>query len=139
MNQDIVRLDIPATHRYLNVVGACLTAILERLEGLAEPEATTYNIVLAVHEICTNVVTHAYAGQSAGRIEITLALTEAPRRLTVELRDAGRPFQPADIPTPNLQQPQEHGYGLFLAQTLMDEVFYEANPKGNYWRLTKAI
>ncbi len=139
MNGDLIQLSLPATHKYLNVVGACVTAIMERVEGLAEPQAATYNIVLAVHEICTNTVSHAYAGQSDGRIALSLALASAPRRLTIEVRDAGRSFDPASVPLPNLEQSQEHGYGLFLVHALMDEVTYSSDASGNCWRLTKTF
>ena len=76
MGSDTIRLDFPATHKYLNVLGACIHELLARVEGLAEPVVVSYNIQLAVHEACTNIVDHAYAGMPAGRLNITLTLSE---------------------------------------------------------------
>jgi len=134
----LVRLEIPAEHRYLNVVGACATALLGRAPGLKEAEIAHYNIELALQEACTNVVDHAYAGQP-GRIVIEFSYIEAPRQLTVDLYDTGRPFDPQMAGEPPLDEPQVHGYGLFLIRSLMDEMAYESSPAGNHWRLTKKL
>ena len=136
---DVVRLDLPATHKYLNVLGASLAEILARVEGLAERETSAYNVQLAVHEVCTNIVSHAYAGRSGGRIRVTLTLAFEPRRLIVELRDSGIPFDLAAAPEPRLDEPQVHGYGLFLVRQLMDEVSYQSGARGNRWRLVKRL
>lgn len=136
---DIIRLDLPATFRYLNVAGAAIQSILERVEGVAEPEATIYNIQLAVHEVCTNIVEHAYANNADARFTITFTLTDDPRRLIVELHDTGHPFDPADVPSPDLDEVQVRGYGLFLIYSLMDDIAYETKPAGNFWRLVKRL
>ena len=140
MNElDTIRLDVPATHRYLNVVGACITAVLARVEGLVEPAVVAYSVQLAVHEICTNIVEHAYAGQPEGRITITLALLIEPRCLIISLHDTGRSFDPAHVPAPNLKDGQVGGYGLFLVRELMDDVSYQPQPGSNCWRLVKGL
>jgi serine/threonine-protein kinase RsbW len=136
-NEGWVRLDLPASHRYLTLVGACLSELLARADGLPEPEVTTYNVQLAAQEICVNIVDHAYRGRQDGRINIYVALLPARRELVVELRDTGVAFDPEGVPMPNLEQGQEHGYGLFLALQLMDSVKYERLPEGNRWQLVK--
>lgn len=136
---DVIRLDLPATHKYLNVLEACLTGMLARIPALDEPSVLTYGVKLAVHEICTNIVDYAYAGQSVGRINITLTMTPESRRLVVELHDTGLPFDAAAVPEPNLEEGQVHGYGLFLVRQLMDEVTYDPQPDGNRWRLVKNL
>ena len=136
---DEIKLDIPATHRYLNVVGACLTAILERVDGLAEAETIAYGVELAVHETCTNIVEHAYAGVN-GRIHMTVSLGNTPPQLVVELQDNGRSFDPTQVPEPNLEESQVNGYGLFLMHQLMDRVDYFPQEAGkNRWRLVKNL
>jgi len=135
----VIGLDLPAEHRYLNVVGACLAAVLEREETLAERDIVTYNVQLAVQEGCTNIVDHAYEGQAPGRIAVKLTLADGPRRLIVDLYDTGQAFDPALAAAPDLDEPQVHGYGLFLMQALMDEVRYERLADRNHWRLTKHL
>jgi len=136
---DVIRLDLPASHKVLNVLAACLAAVLERVEGLPDPARTTYDVSLAAHEVCTNVIDHAYAGQAGGRIGITLTLEQPLRRLVIEVCDAGRAFDPSQVPEPDFESGQVHGYGLFLVQQLVDQATYKSLPDGNCWRLVKNL
>lgn len=132
---DVIRLNLPASYKYLNVVGASVAAMLSRLEQLPDPEINTHKAELAVHEICTNIVEHAYSGCEDGRIEITLTVYQQPARLIVDLKDSGTPFEPTTVPEPDLERGQIRGYGLFLARKLMDEVTYYQDRNHNYWQL----
>ena len=136
---DVIRLDLPASFKYLNVVGACLDETLKRVDDLPEPESISHDIQLAVHEICTNIVRHAYSDRAPERIRIMLAVNPDSRTLSVELRDTGRSFNPSEIKEPDLSQPQEGGLGIFLARTLMDDVRYETDTTSNRWYLSKAL
>ena len=135
----LVRPELPAEHRYVNIVSACLAALMERVDAIAEREAVVYNIQLAVHEACTNIVDHAYHGQAGGRIKVELSLVGVPRQLIVDLYDNGRPFAGLQTPAPELDEPQTHGYGLFLMQALVDDVQYERPGGRNHWRLSKQL
>jgi serine/threonine-protein kinase RsbW len=135
---DVIRLDLPATHKYLNLLSACIGEMLSRLDDRAEIETTIYNIQLAVQECCANIVDHAYDEQN-GRINAILILADAPRRLVVELHDNGRAFEPENVPQPQLGEPQIRGYGLFLMKELLDEVDYDPQPGDNRWRLVKQL
>lgn len=137
--QAVVKLDLPATYKYLNVLSGCIAEIMTHVDGIDDREAMVYNLQLAAHEICTNIVGHAYLDKGTGRIEVALSLTEQPRQLVIELEDHGRSFDPAVVPAPSLDQPQVHGYGLFIVQSLMDEVDYRPRSEGNHWRLVKYL
>lgn len=139
MNADTIRLDLPAQHKYLSILGACVTSLLTRLESITEPAQQAYNIELAVQEVCTNIVRHAYADHTVGRIDVTLTIEQHPPRLTIDLCDEGKSFNITSVPAPNLEEGQVHGYGLFLIQQLMDEVIYEPQPGHNHWRLVKNL
>jgi serine/threonine-protein kinase RsbW len=136
---DVIHLDLPASLKYLNVLAAAVTALLARVEGLTDPQGTAYNVELAVQETSANIVTHAYQGQTDGRIAVTLRVEAAPRRLIVELRDTGQTFDREAVPLPDLENGQIHGYGLFLVESLMDEVQYQGQPGHNQWRLVKNL
>jgi anti-sigma regulatory factor (Ser/Thr protein kinase) len=136
---DVIHLDLPASLKYLNVLGAAITAVLARVEGLTDAKGTAYNVELAVQETSANIVTHAYQGQPGGRIAVTLRVEDGPRRLVVELRDSGKAFDREAIPLPDLENGQIHGYGLFLVESLMDEVQYQPQPGHNQWRLVKNL
>lgn len=92
-----------------------------------------YQVQLAVDEACTNIIEHAYGGESRKRIDCTCRIET--EKLTVVLEDCGRPFSPAEIPAPDLDADIEHrpagGLGLYLIRQLMDEVEYtfEKSPR----------
>ncbi len=144
---DFVRLDLPAAYRYLNVISACVDAIFEHIDHLHEKEVLVYQVKLAVHETCTNIIDHAYglrdrrpeSRNEEDRIEAVLSLVKEPTRLVIDLYDSGVSFNLPDIQTPNQEEVQERGYGLFLIRELMSEIRYETSPQKNHWRLVKAL
>lgn len=135
---DLVRLEIPASYNYLNLLGSCVRAFIDVTGGKAGGSGLAYNVELAVHEACTNIVEHAYAGLP-GRIEIVLSVVREPRRLVVELHDSGRSFHLPEISQPDFQEPQINGYGLFLIYQLMDEIKYQPGSGDNRWYLVKNL
>ncbi len=153
----LVCLDVLAEHRYLNIVSACLEALMDHVDAISERDTVTYSVQLAVHEACVNIVEHAYRDQAKdrgqGRIGIGISLGGAPRQLVVDLYDDGRPFGDAstdahplgrlpksDLPQlTDLGEIPDHGYGLYLMQQLVDEVQYERVQDRNHWQLSKAL
>lgn len=135
---DVIRLELPATYKYLSVLEACISAMLERVESIPERNTLSYNVTLAVHETCTNIVEHAYA-ERAGTIKAILCLAGEPRRLVIDLYDTGRSFSMPEVQQPNLEEVQTNGYGLFLIHELMDEVSYHPQSGDNRWRLVKNL
>jgi serine/threonine-protein kinase RsbW len=138
---EVIRLDLPARYTYLHILSDCIADMLRLIDGIEDPEMLTYNVQLAAHEACTNIVGHAYDGSNTGeeRISISLALRPQPLRLEIELRDTGKSFNPQVVPAPNLEQAQIHGYGIFLMQNLMDKVTYTAGTEDNYLFLVKHL
>lgn len=136
LKADVIRLNVPAQHKFLNVIGNCIRSLITNESGVSDKDALIYNIELAVHEACANIVEHAYAGLS-GRIEVAFTLVQEPRKLVVELGDNGRSFDLSSVSAPDLDQPHTSGYGLFLVHQLMDKVEYHPDPGNNLWRLTK--
>jgi serine/threonine-protein kinase RsbW len=130
-----IGLNLPASYDYLQLIGPCIRALLEPVEQ-RERETAAYNSELALYELCTNIVDHAYAGAS-GRIQLQFAFQQAPPSLLITIHDTGRPLeQPPQAP--QLPEPeQSQGYGLFLIYQLMDEVIYHTDESGNHWQLIK--
>jgi serine/threonine-protein kinase RsbW len=133
-----VRISIPATYSDVRTVDEATVKLLAR--ACRTSAETQQAVELAVHEVCTNIVEHAYGEDPRGRIDVTLELIEKPAScLVVELQDAGKPFDAAQTRAVNLEEPQEGGYGLYLAHMLMDDVQYKRHEGRNIWRLTKAL
>lgn len=135
---ETICLTLPARYRYLKLIGDCLEALLETIPDRLEKEQLVYGVKLAVHEIANNIIEHAY-GQEQGEIQLTLHLDPLTHYFTAHLYDTGRVFTPGTRTDPNLDEIQESGYGLFLAEQLLDEVTYQRQPDGNHWRLAKDL
>lgn len=82
--------------------------------------------VLAVDEICANLVQHAEVGEYPGPTRVTVRRCGPDAIITVE--DRGRPFDPADAPAPDLTSSWEDrpvgGLGWFLVKQMVDELTY---------------
>jgi serine/threonine-protein kinase RsbW len=122
--QDFVELKFPAKPEYVGVARLLMSGVASRL-GFAVDDIE--DIKLAVAEACTNATLHAYQGEQ-GQIIITCTAFED--RIEIMVIDHGRSFdiehiryrmKPIDHRTP-IEQLHEGGLGLFLIETLMDEV-----------------
>jgi len=122
---EFIELNLPANPKFFNVVGACITEMLARVSGIDEREVNTYSIQLAVQEVCTNIVDHAYVG-SSGRISITLTVEEMPPQMIIDMHDnAERGFDPTTVGLPSIEHLSERGRGMLLIRQLVDEVLYQ--------------
>jgi len=87
-------------------------------------DSDVYAAQLAVDEAFTNIIEHAYDGESLEKIECSYKITESG--LVITLTDCGKPFDPAAVPVPNLDAELEArdvgGLGLYFIRALMDEV-----------------
>ena len=133
---EYIRFDLPASYRFLSVIGASLQAILERVNGIEDREKFAYEIELGVHETCSNIVEHAYKNKP-GRINVEVKLNEEKRQIDVILQDKGRSFDLEAVIPPDLNTAQTNGYGLFLVRELIDEVSYFPIEGDNRWHLVK--
>lgn len=103
-------------------------------QGLALDECA--KLLLAVGELCNNAIRHSY-GDRGGQ-PIRVALAARVDRLVIEVEDWGRPFDPARYQPPDLEAVPEHGLGLFLVRSIVDEVAFDvARPAGTRWTLIK--
>lgn len=135
---EVVRLDLPATYTSLTLLRACVTELIMQCD-VVEHDPVMYSVQLAIHETGANIIDHAYRGDFSQRFTATLSLWRKDRQVVIELYDTGAAFDFESAPKPDLDVPQERGYGLFLIQQTMDEVVYEPRATGNYWRLMKQL
>jgi serine/threonine-protein kinase RsbW len=103
-------------------------------QGLALDECA--KLLLAVGELCNNAIKHAYDGQGGHCIRVSLEADS--RRLVLEVEDWGRPFEATRYRPPDLDAAPEHGLGLFLVKSIVDEVAFDvAREAGTRWTLVK--
>jgi anti-sigma regulatory factor (Ser/Thr protein kinase) len=123
-----LEFEIQATLDHLHEV-----TTLVHQAGLAYGDDFAYRIELAVCEIVTNQIRHAYRSSSG---EVTGRIFLQPDRIQIDLFDTGAPFDPRQVPEYEPGEPREGGHGLAIARQLVDELVYTpGTPKGNHWRL----
>ncbi len=127
---------IPA--RYAEVAGVCAFCAAAAGEaGLGDHAA--FHVQMAVDEACTNIIEHAYGGESRGQIAVECRIK--PGELTVILRDRGRHFNPDAVPKPRLgtllEDTEVGGLGLYFMHQVMDEVRFRFSAEGNELTMVK--
>jgi anti-sigma regulatory factor (Ser/Thr protein kinase) len=108
----------------------------ERLRPSGLTASASAAVVIAVGELCTNAILHAYAGQKGQPIELSVGIGEDHVEVTVE--DFGRPFDRSEYRRPDSTELPDHGWGLFLVHRLVDSCRVDTDrPRGTRWTVVK--
>jgi serine/threonine-protein kinase RsbW len=139
-NDGWVELKIESDLKHLEAAGNFLSETMRQL-GVRNPK-DVFDVQLAVDEALTNIITHAYEGQSGGQITIRCKMT-TPKEFTVQLRDTGTPFDPQTVATPDVDAALEDrkigGLGIYFIKRYIQTVKYAANGKDNELTMTKIL
>lgn len=105
-------------------------------------EAMRFKLQLSIEEAVENVVHYAYEG-GIGWLEVGTSLDHDSLVLTIELRDAGVPFNPLEVPDPDVTLPANSreigGLGIYLCKKMMDDIYYQYEDGNNVLRMTKRV
>lgn len=121
-------------------VSLAATAFETFWQSAGLPEASRWRFLTALDEVLSNIVRHGMHGREAP-IELTFDFAEG--EVTVDVRDAGDPFDPLTLPPPDTTSPLEQrrpgGLGVAFVTGLMDRVRYERTAAQNQlimsWRV----
>ncbi len=95
-----------------------------------------FGLQVAVGEICSNSIKHAYDG--VGGKPIHVSVRGGDDRLVIEVRDFGKKFDPQSYRPPDLESLPEGGIGLHLVRQFVDELTYDVTQEqGTRWILVK--
>jgi serine phosphatase RsbU (regulator of sigma subunit)/anti-sigma regulatory factor (Ser/Thr protein kinase) len=130
------KVTVNANYKDIRIPSEKLRAMLKRanvsedITGLCE---------LALHELLTNLVDHAYEGVSNGLIEVQLSCTSDS--IIMQTQDSGTP---ANVNLDRVHMPDpadlaEGGYGMAIIRSLMDDVKYRTSQGKNIWQLIKHL
>jgi anti-sigma regulatory factor (Ser/Thr protein kinase) len=122
-----------------------LARVAARLDDLAArlgvPADAVADMNVALDEVLTNVLSHAYV--DAGTHEIRIALAVYRDALEAEVEDDGRPFDPLTVAPPERRSPlaarEAGGLGIHFIRNLMSQVTYRRIGDRNRLVLTKAL
>ena len=113
--------ELAGVRRFVRETAAAAGAPLECLEDLVQ----------AVDEAATNVITHGYEG-AAGWLDVS-ATTEG-ENLVIRIEDAAPAYDPTTRPEPDLSIPPLHrrpgGMGVHLIREATDSMSYRPRPGG---------
>jgi serine/threonine-protein kinase RsbW len=137
-----VALKLAGPLDHLRLVWQAGETVLGSVTFDEDPEGTRYQVLLALQEMVTNVLRHAYRLDEAKPIEVTFELTA--ESLQVCLRDQGPAFDPLAYDTSDLAASDEMltecgGFGIHIARLVMDKVEYRRVGGHNELRLTKLV
>jgi anti-sigma regulatory factor (Ser/Thr protein kinase) len=105
------------------------------------PEYDVQAVTLALDEVITNTISYGYNDQVPHEIRVRLTLANS--RLSAEVEDDARPFNPLTVPQPDLTSPLETrsvgGLGVHLMRSLMDQVDYRRESGKNHLIMSKRL
>lgn len=91
---------------------------------------------VAVGELATNSIKHAYEGRAGHPIHISVE--SRADGVVIQVEDFGKPFEPARYRQPDLDKMNENGVGLYIVKRLADEFSFDlARERGTRWILVK--
>lgn len=101
-----------------------------------------FKLRLSIEEAVENVVRYAYDG-GIGWLEAGTSLDKDSLILTIELRDAGVPFNPLEKDDPDVTLSAEDrnigGLGIYLCKKMMDSIDYRYEDGNNILTMTKKV
>jgi sigma-B regulation protein RsbU (phosphoserine phosphatase) len=133
-DQPLLELRFPARADRMAPLRASLRGLARHCDFDA---ASTEDIVLAVGEVCQNIIQHGYPDTAAGDIVITILRDSAD--LTFRVSDDAPPFDPARVHPRALDDVRPGGLGTHFIRELMDSVEFRpaADGVGNVLEMTK--
>ena len=134
------KLHLQGPMDHLRIVWQTGEALLGSIPFEEDPDGTRYNILLAVQEMVTNVLRHAYRGDEDR--PILIEFSSSASGMGVEIRDCGPEFNPVHVevgPPGDSAVPQaEGGYGIMITKMVMDEFDYAREGGWNVLRMYKS-
>jgi serine/threonine-protein kinase RsbW len=136
MHEGSIHIRLPVALREIER----LNQIVRQFGDLHEvPGRTLYAVNLALDELVTNIVLHGFDDPAGQEFEVRLTAKDGA--ITAEVEDGGRPFNPVDVPSPDLTAPLEKrtlgGLGIHLVKSLADHVEYRRNKDKNVLTIRK--
>ncbi|WP_455543740.1 ATP-binding protein [Intestinibacter sp.] len=124
-------MEIASNPQYVSVVRLTTSGIANKVGFCLED---IEDIKVAVSEACTNAIKHSLDNKFS--VEYTIF----ENGLTIEIIDNGKGYDVDAVSKPNLEEPKENGLGLFIIQSLMDDVDIKSNvDNGTIIKMTKYL
>lgn len=98
-------------------------------------------LILAVEEVCANLIIHSHDCNPLSHIWLTIHLN--PERIIFEIKDSGKAFNIIEYKSPEInavvREKRKGGLGLLLVRKIMDKIEFETDHAFNTCRLIKKL
>ena len=139
MTTDRIAVDIkvPNQTRYLCLIGHIGENIARTLRNFSgDREKLAYDLNLVLTEAMANAIEHASVGDTAKEVHIEISIID--QRLIIKVFDCGQGFDVKQYIEPS-HPLDEHGRGVYLIHTIMDDISYQPTDNGHVLKLTKNL
>ncbi len=132
------KTDIPLARHDLEIssdlselvrVRAFVRELCKKIPPSALSEEGKSQLELAVHELITNIIRHAYHGRPDKLIQMEVELSS--EKITFRLCHWGEDYEPGEIEPPDFDDDSRQlGFGLYIIDQVADEVHYLKDEDG---------
>lgn len=124
-----------------NKLGEIRRFIKKVLKEHAIPDLELNTIVLAVDEVCANLIIHSHNCNPHEQLELKVDISK--NKITFDIIDNGIGFNIEKYKEPSLfdivKQKKKGGIGLMLVRRIMDDIEFIQGDKRNVYRLKKRL
>lgn len=111
----------------------------DMLEEYNVPDLQAHKLVLAVDEVCANLIIHANNCNPQSHIEFNIDFK--PKQIIFTFRDKGAGFDINEYESPSMDElvstRRQGGLGLMLVKRIMDKIEFSTEKNHNICRLIK--
>jgi serine/threonine-protein kinase RsbW len=139
MTTDRIAVDIkvPNQTRYLCLIGHIGENIARTLRNYGgDREKLAYDLNLVLTEAMANAIHHANVGDPAKEVHIEISIVA--QQLIIKVFDFGQGFDIEKYFEPS-HPLDESGRGIYLINTIMDNMTYKASEDGHVLEMTKSL
>ena len=131
MTYETIKMEITANPEYVSIIRLTTSGIANKV-GFCIDDIE--DLKVAISEACTNAIKHS----SDDKFTIIYSMIE--KGLTIEIIDKGKGYDRSSVSEPDIDNLKESGMGLFIIESLMDEVIVESQEgKGTSIKMTKYL
>ncbi|HBI92995.1 MAG: ATP-binding protein [Terrisporobacter othiniensis] len=131
MTCEIIKMEITANPEYVSIIRLTTSGIANKV-GFCIDDIE--DLKVAISEACTNAIKHSLDDR------FTIIYSMIENGLTIEIIDNGKGYDISTVNEPDIDNLKESGMGLFIIESLMDDVIVESQEgKGTSIKMTKYL
>ncbi len=132
-----VDIKVPNQTRYLRLIGHIGENIAHTLRNYSgDREKLAYDLNLVLTEAMANAILHANEGDPDKEVHIEISIVD--QRLIIRVFDFGQGFDVKQYIEPR-HPLDDHGRGVYLIHTIMDEISYQETESGHVLEMIKKL